>query len=675
MNRLGGETSPYLLQHRDNPVEWWPWGPEALATARREGKPILLSVGYAACHWCHVMAHESFESQDTAAAMNALFVNIKVDREERPDIDAIYMNALHLLGQRGGWPLTMFLTPEGRPFWGGTYFPDRARYGQPAFVDVLRRVREVYDQDPAAVAQNADAIMRALEEESAAGQRARPLPGMDRHLAQELCKAVDPVHGGLQGAPKFPQAAIFKLIWRAWRKYGETAAREAVLVTLKRMAQGGIYDHLGGGFARYSTDEIWLAPHFEKMLYDNAQLIELYAQAHAETAAPLFQARIAETVAWLEREMIAAGGGFAATLDADSEGEEGKFYVWDEAEIDAVLGAESPVFKAAYDVTKRGNWEHHTILNRTKRPELGDEAHEARLAAARAKLLAARAARIRPGWDDKVLADWNGLTIAALARAACQFERPQWLALARRAYDFVVAHMTVGGRLCHAARAGRLQKAAMLDDYAGMIGAALALCETTGDPACLAQAQAWCGVLDRHYWDTAGGGYFFTADDAEALIVRQRHARDNATPSGNGMMAANLARLWHLTGEAAWRDRAEATIGAFAGELRKNAFGLCSLIEGFSLLTEAVQVAVIGRRGEESTERLLRAVWRAPQPLLVLSAIEPGSDLPSTHPARGKTQIAARPTAYVCVGQACSLPVTAPESLANLLTKPDPLAA
>ncbi len=535
-NNLDRETSPYLLQHRENPVHWQAWGPEALAAAEQGGKPIMLSVGYAACHWCHVMAHESFEDPAVAEVMNDLFVNIKVDREERPDIDQIYQSALALLGQHGGWPLTMFLTPKGEPFWGGTYFPPENRYGRPGFVDILRRVRQVYDSDPAAIAKNTTELMAAIGNLGSRQEKTGPALdiAMLDQIATRVAREIDPVHGGIGGAPKFPQTYSLELIWRCYLRNGALMLRDGVLLTLTRMSQGGIYDHLGGGYARYATDTAWLVPHFEKMLYDNAQIIDLLCLAWQETKNPLFEARVRETAEWVLREMIAESGGFAATLDADSEGEEGKFYVWQEAEIDQLLGPDSTVFKPAYDVTAAGNWEAKTILNRTATPSLGTPPEEAELARMRVVLRTAREARVRPGWDDKVLADWNGLMIAALANAAMVFSEPAWMAAAAAAFAFVSERMTIDGRLHHAARHGRVKHAAMLDDYANMCRAALALFEAGGEPAHLAQAQAWVASLDAHYWDGERGGYFYTADDAEALITRTRNANDNALPSGNG---------------------------------------------------------------------------------------------------------------------------------------------
>ena len=468
-NRLAQATSPYLLQHAHNPVDWWQWGPQALATAKRENKPILLSVGYAACHWCHVMAHESFEDEATARVMNELFVNIKVDREERPDIDQIYMNALHLLGEQGGWPLTMFLTPKGEPVWGGTYFPKDARYGRPAFVDVLREVARMFREEPDKIEQNRRALLARLAEK--ARPEGRVVVTLDdlNGAAGQVGNMFDPVNGGLRGAPKFPQPAMLEFLWRAGMRTGDARFFETVELTLEHMAEGGIYDHLGGGFSRYSVDDRWLVPHFEKMLYDNAQLLELLALAWQRGGNPLFEQRARETVGWLEREMLTAEGAFAASLDADSEGEEGKFYVWSLKEIEDALGPDAADFAAEYDVTADGNFEGHNILNRLKYLPRSMESHAAgahaaeadkyaaaRFSMLRGKLLEMREKRVRPGLDDKVLADWNGLMIAGLVNAGIILEEPGWVALGRRAFDFIAANMTANDRLGHSYRQGQL---------------------------------------------------------------------------------------------------------------------------------------------------------------------------------------------------------------------------
>jgi uncharacterized protein len=673
-NLLGEETSPYLLQHKDNPVHWMGWGEEAFAVARAEDRPILLSVGYAACHWCHVMAHESFEDPVTAGLMNELFVNVKVDREERPDLDQIYQQALALLGQQGGWPLTMFLTPDGKPFWGGTYFPPRAAHGRPAFPDVLRGIAAAYRREPEKVAGNTAALVEGLAR-LAQNHPARPIgPAVIEEVADRLAREVDPTYGGIGGAPKFPQPGILELLWRAWIRTGQPRFRTSVTTTLTRMCQGGIYDHLGGGFARYSTDERWLVPHFEKMLYDNAQLLGLLSLVWQGTGDPLYAERARETVAWLRREMIAldAGGrptgAFASALDADSEGEEGRFYVWSEAELDRLLGDEAGLFKEVYDVTPQGNWEGRAILNRGMETEPRDAATEAALRRLRRILSQEREKRVRPGWDDKVLADWNGLTIEALANAGFALGEPDWISAAATAFDFIRRELDAGdGRLHHSWRHGRARHPASVDDYAGMARGGLALHEVTGDRRFLDQVRIWAGVLDRHYWDAERGGYFFSAEDAERLVVRAKTASDGAVPSGNGSMAGVAARLHHLTGETVWRERAEAIIAAFSGEFGRNFFPLSTLINGTELLEAARQIVIIGMPGDPDREALLDVVRRACVPNRVLTLLPPGAQLPAGHPAHGKDQREGRATAYLCRDMTCSAPITWAADFASAL--------
>jgi len=671
-NRLGSETSPYLLQHADNPVHWWPWGEEAIAEARRTNRPILLSVGYAACHWCHVMAHESFESPDVAAVMNELFINIKVDREERPDVDAIYMQALQVLGEPGGWPLTMFCTPAGEPFWGGTYFPYPARYGRPSFVEVLHGVAQVWRDKPQDVETNRKGLLQALHRRAqnkavdAKGDGPLiPISLLDQ-IASRLAKECDPVWGGLGQAPKFPSTYLFETLWRGWlRDRANRRLFDAVTVTLDRMCQGGIYDHLGGGFARYATDAEWLIPHFEKMLYDNAQLVDLLTLVWQETKSPLYAARIAETCDWVLREMVAESGGFAASYDADSEGVEGKFYVWDEAEIDGVLGREdASFFKRVYDVTPQGNWEHHTILHRNRAPALLSEPEERRLAGPRARLKAVRDKRAWPGWDDKVLADWNGLMIAALAHAAAVFERKDWLDAALRAYRLVMDEMRdEQGRLFHSHRAGKRLHRGTLDDYANMARASLALCEVTGEMRCLDDARALVAVLDRHFADREAGGYFITADDAADLIVRNKHCHDNAVPAGNGTLVGVFARLWVLTGQQSWHDKAIGQVAAFAGELETNFFPLMTLLNGYELLQSATELVIVGDPAQPATEALRRAVLARSLPNKIVRRLSPDASLPSDHPAAGKGLVDGKPALYVCRNMTCQPPVTDPAAL------------
>ena len=668
-NRLGDETSPYLIQHKDNPVHWQPWGEEALAAAKAQDKPILLSVGYAACHWCHVMAHESFENPAIAALMNDLYINIKVDREERPDLDTIYQHALALLGEQGGWPLTMFLSPDGEPFWGGTYFPPEPRWGRPGFAQVLQGVAQTYRSEPDKVGKNVTILRDALQKLSQPQAGEGVDPALFDRIAERLLREVDPLNGGIGTAPKFPQCGIFELLWRAWRRTGQAPYRDAVLRTLTTICQGGIYDHLGGGFARYSVDARWLAPHFEKMLYDNAELIDLLTLVWQEVRDPLYAQRVAETIGWLEREMVTTGGGFASSLDADSEHEEGKFYVWSAAEIDNVLGDDAAAFKDVYDVSPSGNWEGHNILNRLDHPALADEATEALLARCRGKLFAVRAPRVRPGLDDKVLADWNGLMIAALAHAGLVFERPDWLALAERGFAFIERDMAApDGRLFHSWRDGQARHPATVDDYANLSRAALALHEATQDGRYLDRVKGWIAVLDGYYWDPAEGGYFFAATDTRGLIAQVKTAADAAVPAGNGTLVGVLTRLAILTGDAGYRDRAEAIMRAFAGELGRNFFPLATLINNAELVQKPVQIVLVGTPDDPALADLHRAVYAVSLPRRVVQIIRPDEALPDDHPAHGKTIVEGKATAYVCEGPVCSLPIVVSSQLVDALT-------
>jgi len=666
-NQLGEETSPYLRQHKDNPVHWRPWGTDALAEAKRTGKPVLLSVGYSACHWCHVMAHESFEDPTTAAVMNDLFVNIKVDREERPDVDSIYMNALHLIGEQGGWPLTMFLTPDAEPFWGGTYFPKEQRYGRPAFTDVLRTVSHTFHEAPGKVRTNADALKARLQPSHPNGEAVALTDATLDNWTRRFLQAVDPTTGGMRGAPKFPQTQFFTLLWRAGLRYGVESLREAVDLTLSHICQGGIYDHVGGGFARYSVDERWLVPHFEKMLYDNALLVDLMTEVWRETKSPLYARRIDETVGWLLREMVTEGGGFAASLDADSEGVEGKFYVWNFDELKEVLGPDDINFFAdIYDTTPPGNFEAKNIPNRLSTVALRDEATETRLTGMLAKLFERRSLRVRPCFDDKVLADWNGLMIAALANAATAFDRPEWLAAAEAAFDFVFARMTMGVRLIHSYREVPGNAPATASDYANMIRAALALANATNNPEYVEQACAWTHVLDTHYWAEDLGGYYLAADDTDDILVRPLNGNDDATPNANAMMVSNLVALSSWTGTRAYMDRAERIMEAFGSAITANPVGHAGLLgAALDLLAPALVVLMVPEGGDPTAMRTrLRDVSL---PNVVVDEVWADETLPSNSPAYGKTVIDGTTTAYVCIGPQCSLPVTDAENLVETI--------
>ncbi len=661
-NRLSQETSPYLLQHKDNPVHWWPWGEEAFAEAKRLGKPVLLSVGYAACHWCHVMAHESFEDAGTAAIMNELFVNIKVDREERPDVDALYMNSLHLLGEHGGWPLTMFLTPDGEPFWGGTYFPKEQIYGRPSFTHVLREISRIYREEGEKVRANADALTAAVQPrlEPDAGDNVNENTLAD--LAARLSQTLDPIHGGLVGAPKFPNCVILGFLWKLGLRHGLQQAVEGVEKALIHISQGGIYDHLGGGYARYSVDERWLVPHFEKMLYDNALLIDLMTEVWKERRHPLLQIRISETVDWLLREMVAPDGGFASSYDADSEGVEGKFYVWSREEITQILGAEDAgFFCEVYDVSDAGNWEGTNILNRLHSIDLLSPAQEEKLSELRIKLFEARKSRVAPGWDDKVLADWNGLAISALTNAGQTFSQRSWVDAAETAYQFVKERMmSADGRLLHSYRAGQAKTPAVASDYANMIDAALGLYLATDDNEKLEDAKRWAETMQAQYWAEPQGGYYLSAADTKDIIIRMLSARDDALPNANATMMSNLSALYLLTGDVHYRDLAEALRKALAGE----AMQIASLHTGFfgGLADHFSPQHIVVMRGDG--EAAMRdALTHISLPGAVVQWLSADGELSEHSPAFGKRAVEGKATAYICLGPQCSPPVSEPKEL------------
>ena len=663
-NLLGDTTSPYLLQHAENPVHWRPWGPDALAEAVELDRPILLSIGYAACHWCHVMAHESFEDPMTADVMNRLFVNIKVDREERPDIDQIYMSALRTFDANGGWPLTMFLDPTGRPFWGGTYFPPTDRWGRPGFRRVLEEMARLYREDPDRVASNAGTITHRLSETTREPSVLLSIDLLDT-IASRLLNLYDPVNGGTRGAPKFPQTPVLDLWWRASRRRAGTGARGAVLHTLEQMSRGGIWDHLAGGFSRYSVDEHWLVPHFEKMLYDNAQLLELLGRAWSSSGEPLFRERIEELVGWLAEEMTLTCGAFAASLDADSEGEEGRYYVWETSELKAVLGRDYTFFADAYDVRPGGNWEGRTVLNRRADHSRYDRSREARLADCRKRLLRARSARTRPTTDDKVLADWNGATIHALVSVGRLLDRRDWIDRAVSAYRFVAESMSREGRLGHSWRNDRLSLPGLASDLAHMARAAIILAETLEHDPWLADAVRWMTELEEHYADPAGGWYL-TADDAEALILRPASIKDDAVPNHNAIAIENAVRLATLTGDLRWRERAEDVMERLSGAMLTDIWSTASLSNAFDTMIDTIEVVLVVPPNTDGNP-LRRVVFESNDPRIVLLRVSSTEQLPPAHPAYGKTAIEDRPTAWACRRGSCGLPTTEPSPLRTLL--------
>jgi uncharacterized protein YyaL (SSP411 family) len=675
-NRLAAETSPYLLQHAHNPVDWYPWGEEAFDRARREGLPIFLSVGYSACHWCHVMAHESFEDPATAEIMNRHFVNIKVDREERPDVDQIYQTAFQLLaGRGGGWPLSMFLTPEGAPFWGGTYFPKVPRYGMPAFREVLVGVAGHYSEKPEDVAHNVTALVQGL----ASVNRARPSRGepgerMLEGAAGKLLSGFDPAWGGFGGAPKFPSTMALNFLLRRWHRTGNDACRHAVAFSLTKMADGGIYDHLGGGFARYSVDQEWLVPHFEKMLYDNALLIPLYIDAHLATGEERFARVARESLAYVMREMTHPEGGFHAAQDADSEGEEGKFFVWRPGEIGEVVGEDAEIFCAYYGVTETGNFEGQNVLH--VHEPLADVAAEfrlepgqveRRLGEARAKLFERRAARVAPGRDDKVITAWNGLMLSAFARGHQVFPDGGYGAAADRAADFLLAKLrTNDGRLLRSFKDGRAKHAAYLDDYAFLAQGLLDLYHATGDPARLEAAEALVAVLLSRF-QAPEGGFYFTADDHEALLARTFTALDQSIPSGNAVAASVLVRLHHLTGRADYLEAAEGTARVFLDEAVAQPLAHASLLLAVEdLVAPPKVVALAAAPGDATPEEWAARLAERYRPDCYVQRVRPG-DAGTPPWLKGKGPVDGKAAAYVCSAGTCAPPVTDLAALEALL--------
>ncbi|MFQ5665848.1 MAG: thioredoxin domain-containing protein [Candidatus Binatia bacterium] len=676
-NRLIHETSPYLRQHAHNPVDWYPWGAEALARARAENKPILLSIGYSACHWCHVMAHESFADEETARLMNERFVNVKVDREERPDIDHLYMNAVQMLAGRGGWPMTMFLTPDAKPFYGGTYFPPEDRYGVPSFRRVLLAVAEAYREKPEDVRKTVGQVLAGLQRMEAVEPSRQPVDaGLTSSAAARLSEAYDAAYGGLGGAPKFPNAAVLDLFLRTYRHSGQQRYLQMVLHTLRQMARGGIYDQLGGGFHRYSVDERWLVPHFEKMLYDNAQLVPLYLSAYQLTGEPFFAEIARDVLAYVSREMRSAEGGFYATQDADSEGEEGRFFLWDVAEVRACLGDEAADLVCRYwDVSEAGNFEHRNILHVTLEVEqlarmFRRDAGEVRrlIAEARSKLFAARALRVKAGLDDKILTSWNGLMISAYAKAAEVLADAEYRQTAIEAVAFVKRQLQRGTRLLSSYKGGVARLNGYLDDYAFFVQALLDVFELVQERQYLEDAIALADVMITHFWDARSAGFFFTSDDHEALIMRSKPATDGSVPSGNSVAVAALLRLYYYTENAVYLDRAAATLHLFSAQMREQPFGFARMLCAADFYTrkpyEIVAVAAPSAAGAVS---LLRGIRQAYVPNRILRVVDPtrGGQLPAQ--LHGKGQVNGKPTVYVCHDKTCSAPATTWEELQPLL--------
>jgi uncharacterized protein len=664
-NRLAGETSPYLLQHAHNPVDWYPWGPEALERARSEDRPILLSIGYAACHWCHVMERESFEDESTAALMNEHFVPVKVDREERPDLDAIYMDAVQAMTGSGGWPMTVFLTPDGSPFYAGTYFPPEDRHGIPSFKKVLGAIAETWSTRRGDAEEQGRRVAEGIGRTAALRPSDEPLTDdILRRAAATLRRGFDPEWGGFGGAPKFPQPMTLEFLLRA-ASHGYDGALEMVERTLDRMAHGGIYDQVGGGFHRYAVDGRWHVPHFEKMLYDNAQLARLYTHAWQVTRKPLYRRIARETLEYLLLEMRHPDGGFFSSQDADSEGEEGKFFVWDWLELVELVG--EPV-AAWFGARPEGNWEGRNVLWVPRPEEVAPD--EASLAEARRRLFEVRSARVTPATDDKVLAAWNGLAVVAFAEAGRAFDEPRYVDAASDAADFVLSEMRDGGRLLRSWRAGRPGRPGYLEDYAAVASACLTLFETSFEPDYFREARNLADDTVRLFADHAGGGFFQTGSDSEALVVRPKELFDNAVPAGGSVAAEVLQRLAYLTGDFGYEQAGVSALRLVRDLMLRAPSAFGHALGALDLFVSPVrEVAIVGDPGREETRSLVREVHGRFLPNLVLAAAAPGdegtmNDIPLLS---GRTEVGGRPTAYVCERFVCQLPVTEPEALAAQL--------
>lgn len=681
-NRLIHESSPYLLQHAHNPVDWHPWGPEALQRARMEQKPVLLSIGYSACHWCHVMEKESFENEEIASIMNQYFINIKVDREERPDLDLIYQTAVQMfLGRGGGWPLTMFLTPEGKPFYGGTYFPPVDRHNLPAFPKVLLAVAEAYKQKQQEIEKTTNQVLKGLQQISTfrPSQEIMSVEAV-KQAAEALMRFIEPVYGGFGGAPKFPSTMALSLLLRYHRITGNTSALNHVTHTLRKMAQGGIYDQLGGGFHRYSVDERWLVPHFEKMLYDNSQLVKLYLEAYQATGDEFFKRIVTETLTYVRREMQSPEGGFYSTQDADSEGEEGKFFVWTPDEVMEILGEEAGrIFCRYYDVTNHGNFEGKNILHTDLPLEaVAQEFHQSPeevaslLNEARQKMLQVREKRVKPFRDEKVLTSWNALMISAAAEAYKVLGDVSCLEMARKAVDFILTHLFREGRLLSTYKDGIAKLQGYLDDHAFLIAALLDLYEATFEALYLEKANRLAGTLIEQFWDDqSAGGFFFTGKGHEDLITRTKFGYDHSIPSGNAVAALDLLRLYYLTDHPDYLARAEQVLRLFYEPMQENPFGYASMLLALDFYLERPkEIVLVGLKDSFEAKEMSRRIHSLYLPNKTLSFLDPKRPISGRWASmvQGKSPQDKPLMVYVCHNFTCSLPVTEWEALKGLLT-------
>lgn len=685
-NHLVNETSPYLLQHVHNPVDWYPWGPEALELSKATGKPIFLSIGYSSCHWCHVMEHESFESEDVAAILNEHFISIKVDREERPDLDEIYMAAVQAMTGSGGWPMSVFLTPDLKPFFGGTYFPKEDKYGRPGFITLLNRIHEVWSTEKDKLVESAEQMVVHIER-SLAGNAGEPRKGtkdLIHNAAVDLGQRFDPNYGGFGDAPKFPSSPSIGLLLR---EHARTESKEMLFQathTLNCMARGGLYDHLGGGFSRYSTDDEWLVPHFEKMLYDNAQLVQVYLEAYQVTSDPYYRKVVDETLAYVLRDMTDENGGFYSAEDADSEGEEGKFYVWSHGEVMDVLGADAgAIFCTYYNVKEGGNFSshesYHATLNILHTPigdaqvasilKISEEELATSIDASKAVMLAHRSKRVRPGLDDKILTSWNGMMLSGFAQAYQVLGNDEYRDAAVKCADFILTKMMDGDELLRTHRKGESRLPAYLDDYAFLVVALMDVYEATFDVRWIQAAEELTETMIAKFWDEEGSLFYFTSEDHKNLIVRTKPTYDGATPSGNSMAAFALLRLSKFVDDASYYDKANALLEAHYMQMDQYSSGFLKMILALDfVLYPPKEIAVVGERESKATQDLLKAARENFIPNKILASYDPsGSNAEKIQAAipllKAKTLIKDAPAAYVCKDFACQRPVNAVEDL------------
>ena len=671
-NRLIDETSPYLQQHAHNPVDWYPWGEEAFEKAKREDKPVLVSIGYSACHWCHVMEHESFEDEATAKVMNDNFVNIKVDMEERPDVDQIYMTFVQLTTGRGGWPMNVFLTPDKLPFFGGTYFPPSPRYGMPSFQNVLLSIAESYRNNRDELLHSANDILGEIRRVSISDLAASGLTTDQLDSAfLSFSRSFDAVNGGFGGAPKFPPAMSLEFLMRYYKRTGDDNALKIARVTAEKMANGGIYDQLGGGFHRYSVDAVWLVPHFEKMLYDNAQLIRNYLHLWQIMKDEFFRRVATETLEYVKREMLNASGGFYSTQDADSEGVEGKFFVWTPAEIEAILGEDDArLFNFFYDVSEEGNFEEKNILNVNYTVEAAARALKIdetqlteTLERGRTKLFDEREKRIKPFRDEKILTAWNGLMLAAFAEAGAVLDNEEYIAIAKGNADFLLENLQKDGRLLRTWKDGRAKLNAYIEDYANLADGLVELFQVSGEARYLTEAQRLADTMITEFWDEDAGGFFFTSADHEELLVRNKDFYDNATPSGNSVAADVMLKLAHLTGDDKYERFASTVLRLSSSQIKRHPQGFGRALSAIEFhLSPVKEVALVG----DDVRELERELWSRylPNKVVAIAKAANSADIPLL---QDRSRVEERPTAYVCENFVCSRPVTDPSELASQL--------